>query len=240
MKNLGGFVKIYRNLPKWRWYSDDITFRVFMHLLLTAQYKDTPWQERVLREGQAVTGSQKLADDLGLSRQQVRTALRKLQATNSITIETTNKYSVITVTNWQKYQKDECSAADTSTKALTDEQPTDNHRATNDQPLFKKEKKDKKEKNERERALAPNGTFGNVLLTEKELEALRRRYPVHCDEKINRLSRWLENKPGRNYRNHYALLLDWLEEDVGTEEPVTSSSAYDIDELDKINTLEGY
>lgn len=170
MKNSGGFVKIYRNLPKWRWYSDDITFRVFMHLLLTAQYKDTPWQERVLREGQAVTGSQKLADDLGLSRQQVRTALRKLQATNSITIETTNKYSVITVTNWQKYQKDECSAADTSTKALTDEQPTDNHRATNDQPLFKKEKKDKKDKkdkNERESALVPNGTFCNVLLTEK-------------------------------------------------------------------------
>jgi len=71
------------------------------------------------------------------------------------------------VINRQKYQKDEYSAADASTKALTDEQPTDNHQATNDQPLFKKEKKDKKDKNERERALVPNGTFCNVLLTEK-------------------------------------------------------------------------
>ena len=79
----------------------------------------------------------------------MRTALKSFRRQTQLTNETTNKYSVVTVTNRQKYQKDEYSAADASTKALTDEQPTI------------------KRIRMRERALVPNGTFGNVLLTEK-------------------------------------------------------------------------
>jgi hypothetical protein len=34
----GGYIKLYRSLLKWEWYDDSNVFRVFMHLLLTANY----------------------------------------------------------------------------------------------------------------------------------------------------------------------------------------------------------
>lgn len=107
MNELNGFIKLYRKLKTWGWYQDSIVKCVFLHLLLSANFKDTPWQGRTLKRGQVVIGSQRIASELGFSRQQVRTALLKLESTNEITIEPTNKYSVITVVNWGDYQSEE-------------------------------------------------------------------------------------------------------------------------------------
>ena len=114
MNSLSGFIKLHRKLVAWGWYQDYVVKGVFLHLLLTANFKPTPWKGRVLEEGQVVVGAQKLADELGFSRQQVRTALDKLKSTNEITIEATNRYSVITIVNWREYQ------SDTSTNRLCD------------------------------------------------------------------------------------------------------------------------
>lgn len=107
MNELNGFIKLYRKLKTWGWYQDSIVKCVFLHLLLSANFKDTPWQGRTLKRGQVVIGTQSLAMELGFSRQQVRTALLKLESTNEITIEPTNKFSVITVVNWGDYQSEE-------------------------------------------------------------------------------------------------------------------------------------
>lgn len=101
---LNGFVKIHRKLIQWGWYQDNVVKGVFLHLLLTASFKDSPWQGRIIHAGQAVIGSQRMADDLGFTRQQVRTALTKLESTGEITIESTNKYTIVTVVNWEEYQ----------------------------------------------------------------------------------------------------------------------------------------
>lgn len=122
--SLNGFIKLHRKLVAWGWYQDYVVKDVFLHLLLTANFKDTSWRDITLKEGQLVTGTKKLAEDLGFSRQQVRTALDKLKSTNEITIKSTNKYSIITVVNWGDYQSSEESLTNTSTKSATNEQPT--------------------------------------------------------------------------------------------------------------------
>ena len=33
---MSGWIKLHRKITEWEWYSDANTFRVFMHLLLTA------------------------------------------------------------------------------------------------------------------------------------------------------------------------------------------------------------
>lgn len=130
MSSLSGFVKLHRKLVAWGWYQDYVVKDVFLHLLLTANFKTTSWRDRELQEGQVVVGTQKLADELGFSRQQVRTALKKLNSTNEITIEATNRYSVITIVNWRDYQSDGNLLTITSTKTVTNKQPTDNQQAT--------------------------------------------------------------------------------------------------------------
>ena len=51
-----------------------------------------------------MVGTQKLAQALGLSRQQVRTALKKLADSGEITTAATNRCTVVTICRWQAFQ----------------------------------------------------------------------------------------------------------------------------------------
>lgn len=86
------------------------------------------------------------------------------------------------------------------------------------------------------RARVRYGEFQNVLLTESELQELKERYPVEYAAKIERLSRYLAST-GKTYNDHFATLLMWLQEDTEQEQPRTNSS-YNINELEKIDTLD--
>lgn len=144
---LNGFIKLHRKLIAWGWYQDYVVKDVFLHLILNANFKDTPWRDTVLKKGQLIIGSKKLAEDLGFSRQQVRTALNKLKSTNEITIETTNRYSLVTIVNWSDYQSDDETATNKTTRKATNKQPTDNQQATSKQPQRNKDKKEKNKRN---------------------------------------------------------------------------------------------
>lgn len=93
-------------MSEWEWYTDANTFRVFFHLILTANYEDKKWQGITIERGQRVSSYDKIAKELKLSVKQVRTAIDKLKKTNDVAIKSTNKYSVFTVVNYNKYQDD--------------------------------------------------------------------------------------------------------------------------------------
>ena len=99
-----GFIKIHRKLLKWEWYQDINTKVLFLHLLLSANWEDRRWQGQVIKRGQFVSTAGKLANDLGLSQQQARTALKKLVATNEVICQATNRYTLYTVVNYGSYQ----------------------------------------------------------------------------------------------------------------------------------------
>lgn len=99
-----GFLKLHRKILGWEWYSDPNTFRLFMHLLLTANFKINRWQGVEIQPGQLITGRKALAKELRLSEQEIRTSLNKLKSTNEITIRSTNKFSIITICKWADYQ----------------------------------------------------------------------------------------------------------------------------------------
>lgn len=99
-----GWISLYKKFVNWEWYQDTNVKSVFIHLLLLASYEDKKWQGRVVKRGQVIISSGNLASDLKLTRQQVRTALKKLQSTEEISIESTNKYLVITIEKYSDYQ----------------------------------------------------------------------------------------------------------------------------------------
>lgn len=118
-----GFVKMHRTILDWEWYSDTPTRSVFMHLILTANHQEKKWMGTTIKPGQLITSLGSLADALGLSVQQVRTALRKLTTSKIITITATNKYSLITLNNWGKHNGK-------STRKATNKQQTSNKQST--------------------------------------------------------------------------------------------------------------
>jgi hypothetical protein len=89
---------------EWEWYDDPNTKAVFIHLLLTANWKETRYHGQVIHAGEAVYGRKALAEQLGLTEGKVKVALEHLQRTGEIIVRTTNKFSVASLVNWELYQ----------------------------------------------------------------------------------------------------------------------------------------
>lgn len=126
---MNGWIKLHRQLLEWEWYQDNNTFRVFLHLLLTARYEDGHSLGVPVSRGQVITGRRKLSAELGLSEKEIRTALDKLERTGEIIKKTANKYSIITVCNYSEYQSEEM-----------DDGPAKGQQRASKGPLNKKER----------------------------------------------------------------------------------------------------
>ena len=94
-----------------------------------------------LQPGQMVTGLHSLAVRNGFSTREIRTSLNYLQSTSRITRQTTNKYSIITVLNWDIY-RDAQVGNDNQNDNHTDKQTTSKRQANDNIQEVKKLKKD--------------------------------------------------------------------------------------------------
>jgi len=100
----GGWLKLHRKIMDWRWYHNHKTFKLFIHILLRANFLQKTWGKVTIKRGQFITSYNHLSDDTGLSVQEVRTAIKNLVETNEILVESTNKFTIITVIKYEKYQ----------------------------------------------------------------------------------------------------------------------------------------
>ena len=78
-------------------------------------------------------------EQTGLTVQKIRTALTKLKSTGELTVKTTNKFSIITVTNYELYQSDNMPLTDN--QQSTNSQLTGNQHSGNIQSTTSKEGK---------------------------------------------------------------------------------------------------
>ena len=73
------------------------------------------------------------------------------------------------------------------------------------------------------------GTYKNVLLSDDEIEAIKIHFPNIWEYGINRLSEYMTN--GKQYRNHYAKVMEFLKEDTKKYEQQKKEA--EIQELEK-------
>lgn len=139
-----GYIKIFRKMLDWEWFSDVNTFYVFMYCLLKANWEDKKWRGIDVKRGSFITSRAHLSKELHLSEQATRTALEHLESTNEITKSTTAKYSVITVVKYDDYQTNNQvnnqESTNKTTSKSTNKQPSSNQVATTTKEI----KKDKK------------------------------------------------------------------------------------------------
>ncbi len=131
-----GWVKLHRKLLETSFYKHSPTVHLFIHLLISAnkQEQEFLFNKKIIKieAGQLVTGRKILSEKTGISTQSIRTALVNLKVTNTITIKTTTKFSIITVLNWNEYQE--------VTNKLTNQQPTTNQQLTTNKNIENIEK----------------------------------------------------------------------------------------------------
>lgn len=165
MQELNGFVKLYRKLKRWGWYKDTVVKCVFLHFLLSASYTEFEWMGRTFKPGQFITSIAHLSEELGFTPKQIRTAIDKLCSTKEVGKQTTNKYTVITVMNWESYQGDEIPKGKQMGNQRANEGQTKGNQRANEGQQYKNIKnirnKEEKKYNTRTREGSyPNGYAG--------------------------------------------------------------------------------
>ena len=117
------FIKIHRKIVQWEWYDDVNTKVLFLHLLLTVNYKQGKWRWYVIEPWSIITSLPKLAKQCRLTMQKLRTSLKKLESTWEITCKSTSTFTCIILNNWATYNI-------LDNRQITDEQHADNMRVT--------------------------------------------------------------------------------------------------------------
>ncbi len=100
----GNYIKLSRGLLEWEWYTDINTTRLFIHMLLKANWKDGNFKGTTVPRGSFVSSIGKLSSEIGLTEREIRTAISHLKMTGEVTSKTANRFTVFTVVKYDLYQ----------------------------------------------------------------------------------------------------------------------------------------
>lgn len=203
-----GYAKLWRKIFDSGWYTKPLTCHLAIHLILKANHKDKKFifnkKEMVCKRGQLITGRNQLAKETGLSTQNIRTSLDTLSNCGFLTIKSTNKFSIITICNYDSYQDKNIETNQQTNKQVTSKQPATNHK-----------QECKNDKNEKSVGDSPARIkfLDFVLMTKDEHQKLLDRFGQEMtNDYMERLNNHIGSK-GRRYKSHYYTICQWIAKD---------------------------
>ena len=103
-----GYVKLWRKSKDSGFLGNAEAWQLLSWCLLNATHK--PHKQLVgkqlvtLEPGQVIFGRVSVAKELNTTERKIRTSLQLLEKSDFLTIRTTSKYSILSITNWATYQ----------------------------------------------------------------------------------------------------------------------------------------
>lgn len=174
MRNLDkGWIKVYRSLLYDGTLKNHGLSAFWYYCLLRANYQEgyrqlVGFQEVTLQPGQFIFGRKKAAEDLNTTESKIRTFIKALKKRGSITIESTNAYSIITVVNWAPYQLPDKDLDQQVHQPIAGTSPADNHKQESKKERMNNNKENMCEANEKETPLENDIPVKEIL--EQHLE----------------------------------------------------------------------
>lgn len=211
-----GYIKLYRSSLKKGWLQNPKLWAFWCWCLMKAshsEHKQIVGHQAVdLLPGQFVFGLKAASKELKQSIQSIRTHLKFCtKVDQNLTVKTTNKFSIITIVNWDSYQVDKEQPNKQNNNQLTNKQQTTNKQLTTN----KNDKNGKKEKNSillslfnefystypkkvgREAALKAWLKNGDVITSEYEtiIASLKKQIPLWTEKQfIPNPATWINGK----------------------------------------------
>ena len=125
-----GWIKIHRKILDWEWWDKPEMIKLLIMFICKANIEDKMWHGLLIKRGQFVTSLDALRIESGFSIQKIRTCIKRFENTQELTIQSTNKYSIVTICNYEGYQLLESDYQQA-------EQQTNNKQTTNNQQQLK-------------------------------------------------------------------------------------------------------
>lgn len=145
-----GWIKLHRKVLDSGWLQNHKLWTFWTYCLLKADHSAHKtiigYQEIWLEPGQFIFGRKIAASELNMSECGIRSCLNFLKKLGNVTIKTTNKFSIITIVNWDVYQSqknesDQQSDQQTTSKRPANDQPVTTHKKEKNVKNVKKEKR---------------------------------------------------------------------------------------------------
>jgi len=258
---MGGWVKVYRNIRENPYMRKPAYRAVWLELLLEAEHgmkkvkgkwvkkekkemRNILWKgERVfLKPGQLTCGMKQLSEWTGVPRTTCERILKCFESEEQVGVQASNRFSLITVKNWSRYQQSEEPVGNrwgTNGEPVGTPKECKNERMKN-KKLYKKDLNislvDKKTKQKRKSSAKKKkeyehlGEFENVKLTKEQQVKLRQRHgSQETDRAITDMSIWLKQN-NNTYKDYYAALLSWIrrsKEKTNPAKPVPKYLTYE-------------
>ncbi len=154
---MDSFIKLYRSDVTNELMKDTSAFMLLTQIALRARRTDK-FNTENLKSGEALIGDY---TSIGLSRQNYRSALKRLEKWKIITTKATNRGTVATICNSDIYDINIWKGNQQVNQMPTNRQPSGNQRPTTN-------KNDKKEKNDKNVNYEQNKKFKNHIKSNKE------------------------------------------------------------------------
>lgn len=173
-----GWIKIHRKILESPSLKNPNYLAVWMYLLLNAVHSDYDVSfggKRVtLKPGQLTCGANQIAVQMGVSRSCVERAIARFKTEEQIEVQGSNKCSLITVNNWEFYQKTE----------EQNEEQTRSQRGTSEEQARTKEEC-KKNKNVRMKEPDPIPATPEVVAAKDEVNEILSAFQMKLNPAIN-------------------------------------------------------
>lgn len=196
-----GWIKLHRKLLEKGFYKKSTYVHLWVHLLLSANHapNEFMWNGSIIlvKEGQLITGRDQLSKVTGIHRSSIERILKMLEIEHQIEQQKTTKYRLITIVNWDSYQKIDSTP---SNKRATSEQQASTNK--NDKKI-KNEKKDTAQSAEVSAVInlfkEVNPSFQRLFGIPPQRAAAERLLKTHGMEKLEPMIAFLEKSNGTKF-----------------------------------------
>lgn len=205
----GGYIKLWRGLKNNAIIQKPDYLSVWIHLLLSVNYAENEFifnnEKIIIKSGSFITSRSKIAKSIKVQESKVERILKYLEIEQQIEQQAFNKFRIISIVNWSKYQQTEQEI----------EQPVNSKRTASEQQVntIKNNKKEKKEKE----VINKDLFLDCVLLSAEEVDKLKAKFNGNFDKALAELNNY-KMSSGKKYNSDYHALIGWVAKKFGEDD----------------------